>query len=37
MNKRMNGNKKILVLGAGIVGAAVSYYLSKAGYKVTVV
>jgi sarcosine oxidase subunit beta len=37
MNKRINENKKILVLGAGIVGAAVSYYLSKAGYEVTVV
>ena len=29
--------KKILVLGAGIVGAAVSYNLSKAGYEVTVI
>ncbi len=30
-------NKKILVLGAGIVGASVAYNLSKAGYAVNIV
>ncbi len=32
-----NRNKKILVLGAGIVGTSVAYNLSKAGYNVTIV
>ncbi len=33
----MNSNKQVVVIGAGIVGAAMAFFLSKLGAKVTVV
>ena len=30
-------NKKILVLGGGVAGASMAYYLSEKGYEVTVI
>ena len=30
-------NKKILVLGGGVAGSSIAYYLSEKGYDVTVI